>query len=110
MARAGGLSLLGTVIVAGLASAPAPARAEFQIGSPEPEETKPTLLNPQAPSPRPRNPAATRRTETKADAKADARVPSGAVRGFGEQVPLTFAVRQIVPSGMRTTYGAGVNP
>lgn len=30
--------------------------------------------------------------------------------GYGHQVPLSFAVRQIVPSGVRVTYGAGVDP
>ena len=30
--------------------------------------------------------------------------------GYGHQVPLSFAIRQIVPSGVRVTYGAGVDP
>ena len=30
--------------------------------------------------------------------------------GFGDRVPLRFAVRQIVPKTVRVTYGRGVNP
>ncbi len=31
-------------------------------------------------------------------------------QGFGDQVPLRFAVRQIVPRGIRVTYGRGADP
>lgn len=31
-------------------------------------------------------------------------------RGFGSHVPLAFAVRQIVPPGVRVTYGTDVDP
>jgi hypothetical protein len=30
--------------------------------------------------------------------------------GFGDQVPLSFAVRQIVPSTIHVTYGRGADP
>jgi hypothetical protein len=30
--------------------------------------------------------------------------------GFGEQVPLRFAVRQIVPRAVKVTYGPGADP
>jgi len=30
--------------------------------------------------------------------------------GFGEQVPLRFAVRQIVPKAVKVTYGPGADP
>jgi hypothetical protein len=30
--------------------------------------------------------------------------------GFGEQIPLSFAVRQIVPPAVKVTYGTGVDP
>jgi hypothetical protein len=30
--------------------------------------------------------------------------------GFGNQVPLAFACRQIVPSTVHVTYGPGANP
>jgi hypothetical protein len=38
--------------------------------------------------------------------------PSSAAiaRGFGDRVPLSFAVRQIVPATINVTYGAGVDP
>lgn len=47
---------------------------------------------------------------------ASAPVPPSLVRhfrlttGYGDHVPLAFAVRQIVPHGVRVTYGAGVDP
>ena len=30
--------------------------------------------------------------------------------GFGDQIPLSFAVRQIVPPAVRVTYGPGADP
>lgn len=32
------------------------------------------------------------------------------VMGFGDQVPLSFACRQIVPANIRVSYGAGADP
>jgi hypothetical protein len=32
------------------------------------------------------------------------------VRGFGTQIPLSFAVRQIVPAAVAVGYGPGVDP
>ncbi len=32
------------------------------------------------------------------------------VLGFGDQVPLSFACRQIVPRGVKVSYGPGVDP
>ena len=32
------------------------------------------------------------------------------VEGFGEQVPLSFACRQIVPGNIKVTFGPGVDP
>ena len=31
-------------------------------------------------------------------------------RGFGNRVPLSFAVRQIVPATFKVTFGSGVDP
>ena len=31
-------------------------------------------------------------------------------RGFGNAVPMAFAVRQMVPAGVRVRYGAGIDP
>jgi len=31
-------------------------------------------------------------------------------RGFGDAVPIAFAVRQIVPAGVRVHYGTGIDP
>jgi hypothetical protein len=30
--------------------------------------------------------------------------------GFGDQIPLDFAVKQIVPSAVKVTYGPGADP
>jgi hypothetical protein len=35
--------------------------------------------------------------------------PEPTVSGFGDQVPLTFAVRQIVPGNFQVAYAAGVD-
>ncbi|HUZ64404.1 MAG TPA: hypothetical protein VMU82_11935 [Acetobacteraceae bacterium] len=32
------------------------------------------------------------------------------VRGFGHQIPLSFAVRQIVPPKVKVTFGTGADP
>lgn len=32
------------------------------------------------------------------------------VRGFGDQIPLSFACRQILPSSIKVTYGPGADP
>ncbi len=50
-----------------------------------------------------------------ADAAETSPGPSPAPRfkvaqGFGDQVPLSFAVRQIVPRAVKVTYGPGVDP
>ena len=73
-----------------LAAALAPARADFVIaGSP-----------PQTPTPPP--PAA---TATLSDT-----LRFTTAYGFGEQVPLSFAVRQIVPKTVKVSYGPGADP
>ena len=50
------------------------------------------------------------------DAEENGRAPMLALprfkvaQGFGQDVPLAFAVRQIVPPAVRVRYGRGVNP
>jgi hypothetical protein len=41
--------------------------------------------------------------------KLQVSAPERTVSGFGDQVPLTFAVRQIVPGNFRVAYADGVN-
>lgn len=80
-----------------------PARAEFQVAgagtqSAGADQAGPIRLNPdQARPPPPRLQA------------RPVKVFTG-VRGFGRQVPLTFAIQQIVPTQVRVVLGDGVNP
>ncbi len=87
------MNYLAKVALLGLAAIVAPARAEFQISSalggatPRPIVLSPTLLG-LIRRPPPATPIAI---------------------GFGRQVPLAFAVRQIVPASVKTTFGPGVD-
>lgn len=45
------------------------------------------------------------------DASVQRRIaPPSIVQGFGDQVPLAFACRQILPSSVSVTYGPGADP
>ena len=93
------MNCLAKVALLGLAAIAAPARADFQISpalgdatqgmraAPRPIVLSPTLLGLMH-RPPPATPIAI---------------------GFGRQVPLAFAVRQIVPAGVKTTFGPGVD-
>jgi hypothetical protein len=76
----------------------APAKAEFLILSP-PEAPKSQRLEPPAPQPKPKH----------LSAKASISTPDAALSGFGERVPLTFAVRQIVPPRFQVVYAESVH-
>ena len=95
------MKCLLTVALLGLAAAAAPARAEFQMTPALGDATlgmrpaqRPIVLSPPAPATM-RRPAAP--------------VAIPVANGFGRQVPLAFAVRQIVPAGVRTAFGPGVD-
>ncbi len=45
-----------------------------------------------------------------ADTPHPAQPPFMLAQGFGDQVPLRFAVRQIVPRAVKVTYGPGADP
>ena len=88
------------VVLLGLAAAVGPAQAEFQITTAMEGATrgmragpKPIVLSPPPLS-------LTRRPTLPA-------IPIAS--GFGRQVPLAFAVRQIVPAGVKTTFGPEVD-
>jgi hypothetical protein len=53
-------------------------------------------------------PAAIARTWARANRPAPPHFKIAA--GFGDRIPLSFAVRQIVPSDVRVTYGPGADP
>jgi hypothetical protein len=81
------------------------ARADFVV--PASRSTAPAL-----PSMAPDAPVA---APSEADAAATSPAASMEPRfkvaqGFGDHVPLSFAVRQIVPRAVRVTYGPGADP
>lgn len=70
------------------------ARADFALQPPPAQEWTPPQEQPRRARPAPRRPA----------------VPvAGMAIGFGEEVPLNFAVRQIVPPGVPVRYGPGAD-
>ena len=88
------------VMVAGVALLPTgPAHADFVLGSARPG-SMPAVLPPQAvPAPK------------AAQGAAEQVAPRFKLaRGFGDAVPLSFAVRQIVPTAVKVRYGAGIDP
>ena len=77
----------------------APAHADFVLGSEKPASVSstPTFAAQSAP-------------ELPAEAP-ERPVPRFKVaRGFGDAVSMAFAVRQIVPPGVRVRYGVGIDP
>jgi len=94
-----------TGLLAAIALAPT-ARADFTIVGPaQPEVQPPPAAVEQAPErlasqEAPHAIVATRKTAPRLVM----------ARGFGEQIPLSFAVKQIVPLSVKVTYGPGANP
>jgi hypothetical protein len=78
-------------------AAPA-ARADFVVAGSRP--------------PAPQTPAdAVRSSDGGAGSVADTEAPQFRIaQGFGDHVPLGFAVRQIVPPAVKVTYGPGASP
>jgi len=77
------------------------ANAEFVMVSPPVTEAG---ADPAPPSTVTTRPAAKRHPKVRPPA------PDPAVTGFGDQVPLSFAVRQIVPAHFQVAFGETVNP
>ena len=90
------------VALFGIVATSAPARADFQLTPTLPGDAH-TWQSGRAPiilsSPKDRSPA--RRTA------APLTIPIA--HGFGQQVPLAFATRQIVPTGVKISFGPGVD-
>jgi hypothetical protein len=85
------------------------ARADFVVAASRPPALAPTTAPNFAPAPGP--------SEASQPANAAETSPAPSLRprfklaqGFGDQVPLSFAVRQIVPRAVRVTYGPGADP
>lgn len=88
-------------LVAGIAAAVAvigPAHADFVLTSPSP--------------PLAAMPASANQSHTAHAARPRQSRPSrfAVASGFGDEIPLSFAVRQIVPHAVKVTYGPGANP
>ncbi len=95
------MKCLFRVVLLGLVATAAPARADLQVvpalgGTTRgiQDTPEPIVLSP------PPSGSIRRRTPPPAIPIAN---------GFGRQVSLAFAVRQIVPAGVRTTFGPGVD-
>ena len=92
--------MLAVVMVAGVALLPpGPAHADFVLGS-----VGPGAL------PAARYPRAVPALEAAQDTPEQVAPPFKLARGFGDAVPLSFAVRQIVPPAVKVRYGAGIDP
>jgi hypothetical protein len=89
-------------------AAPA-ARADFVVTAPRPSAPAPASAPDTAPAPGPSD------ASQPADAAETSPAPSLQPRfrlaqGFGHQIPLSFAVRQLVPPAVRVIYGPGADP
>jgi hypothetical protein len=76
----------------------APAKAEFLM-----------LSTPDAPAPHESEPPASHPKPKRRPLKTHVSPPTPALSGFGDRVPLTFAVRQIVPAHFQVAYADAVH-
>ncbi len=88
------------ILVLGVVGAIAPAHAEFVLVSAPPAEAADSAGTPSAAS-----------TSVKQTLRTHSRrlAPDPAVTGFGDHVPLSFAVRQIVPARFQVAFGEHVD-
>lgn len=89
------------VALLGFIAITAPAWADFQLSPALPDSAQPSQSRPGPVSPPTAAAVPARRTT------APLTIPIA--HGFGQQVPLAFATRQIVPAGVKTTFGPGVD-
>jgi hypothetical protein len=89
------MRLLALTLVPCLAFAP--AKAEFLVLS-APDAPAPHESETPAPNPKPK----------RRPPKTPVSAPKPALSGFGDRVPLTFAVRQIVPAHFQVAYADAV--
>ena len=76
-----------------------PARADFVLGGAKPAGAAPVPMQAAPPA-----------AEVPAEKPEQAAPRFKVARGFGEAVPMSFAVRQIVPAAVRVHYGPGIDP
>lgn len=91
---------LGAALL-GFAATTAPAWADFQLSPALPDSAQPLQAGSGLAGFPPAAAVPARRTA------APLAIP--VAHGFGQQVPLAFATRQIVPAGVKTTFGPGVD-
>jgi hypothetical protein len=87
------------ILVLTCVAAAAPAHAEFVLLSTPPAEDGASVTPPSAASTRPKTKSPIRRKPA----------PEPAAMGFGDQIPLSFAVRQIVPARFQVAFGKEVD-
>ena len=86
-----------TLIVAFLTTTP--VRADFVLGGAKPPGVAPARIR-----------AAPSSADLPSEEPEQAAPRFKVARGFGNAVPMAFAVRQIVPAAVRVHYGAGIDP
>ena len=85
------------------------ARADFVVTSPEPAAVS-KLQDGSAPNDALPSPGASGGAEPVPDQPKQARPRFRMAYGFGNEVPLAFACKQIVPLAVKVTYGPGADP
>ena len=93
-------SFLGVALL-GFAATSAPAWADFQLS--------PALSDSAQPSHSRSGPVSLPIAAAVPARRTAAQPAIPVAHGFGHQVPLAFATRQIVPAGVKTTFGPGVD-
>ena len=99
--------LMSTLLLVSFA-APA-ARADFVVAAPRPSAPAPASAPDIAPAPGP-NEASQHADAAEIDPASSLQPRFRVAQGFGHQIPLSFAVRQLVPPAVRVTYGPGADP
>ena len=90
---------VGVVAVISAFLSSAPAHADFVLGNARPASMQAAKAS-----------AAQSSQNVTAQAPEQIVPPFKTVRGFGDAVSMAFAVRQMVPAGVRIRYGAGIDP
>ena len=99
--------VLLSVVVVGTCLLSQESRADFAIKTAEPPVTATTQANPSGVvADQPHVDPGDRHAADKAASTKLSRL----VLGFGDQIPLSFACRQIIPRGVRVVYGPGASP
>jgi hypothetical protein len=99
---------INALIGIALCCAANPALADFQLLSARQPAEHPISILPAAPILRIQHPEP---VISKALSHAAAARPRfSTARGFGQRIPLSFAIRQIVPFYMKVTFGPNVDP